>query len=326
MQTANLWLSRYAKFVVLVTFGLIYLGAMVTSLNAGLSVPDWPTSFGYNMFTFPFSKWVNGVEWEHPHRLLASLVGLLTTALMVWIFLSDRRGWVRKLGAAAFVLVVMQGIMGGLRVTEISTLWAILHGCTAQAFLCVLVLLALALSPAWLRPPSDGISPQRMKSCRAWAWVLTGAIYIQLILGATMRHLHAGLAIPTFPLTPEGTLMPRVHNAMVDIHFAHRFWAVIVTVLVFIVAVKALRLAKGEARLIRPAWTLMLLLLVQLALGASIIWLLREPIPTSFHVLNGAAVLVTSFVLSIRASRFSLAATLARNHGTAPLSAAPLPL
>ncbi|MEI6350580.1 MAG: COX15/CtaA family protein, partial [Verrucomicrobiota bacterium] len=205
MQPENRWISRLAKFAVIVTFSLIYLGGMVTSLNAGLSVPDWPTSFGYNMFTFPVSKWEGGIWWEHSHRLVASFLGLVITVLAVWIWRVDSRRWVRGLGLGAFVLVVVQGILGGLRVTEISTVLAIIHGCIAQAFLCVLILLALALSPAWERPPTESKVSYSAKRLVPWGWVLTGAVFIQLILGAIMRHLHAGLAIPTFPLTPSGS-------------------------------------------------------------------------------------------------------------------------
>ena len=112
MQPENRWISRLAKFAVIVTFSLIYLGGMVTSLNAGLSVPDWPTSFGYNMFTFPVSKWEGGIWWEHSHRLVASFLGLVITVLAVWIWRVDSRRWVRGLGLGAFVLVVV-GHSGG---------------------------------------------------------------------------------------------------------------------------------------------------------------------------------------------------------------------
>lgn len=304
MQPANLWLSRYAKFVVAATFFLIFIGGMVTSLNAGLAVPDWPTTFGYNMFAFPISRWKGLVFWEHSHRVIASVLGMLTTGLAIWIWCGDRRAWVKKLGGAALVLVIAQGIMGGYRVTEISTTLAIIHGCTAQLFLCLLVYIALTLSPAWTRPVAAE-ALEGIPKWRSWAWVVVAAVFVQLILGAIMRHLHAGLAIPTFPLTPEGTLMPREHNMLVDIHFSHRFWAVVVTGLIVVLATKVLRAARGEGRFSYPAIGLLLLLVVQLAFGASIIWLARAPIPTSLHVLNGAAVLVLSVVLAIRASHFS---------------------
>lgn len=319
MKPVNLSLSRFAKFVLLSTFCLVFLGGMVTSMNAGLSVPDWPTTYGYNMFTFPISKWVGLIAWEHVHRLMASLIGMLTIVLAAWTWRVEERGWVRALAIGALLLVIVQGVMGGLRVTELSVTLAIVHGCVAQAFLCVLALLALALSPAWDVPLATGVGSDSIDSCRRWAWTLTGAIYIQLILGAVMRHLHAGLAIPTFPLTPEGTLMPQVHNMMVDLHFTHRFWAVLVTAAMIFLVTKILVSAASEPRLVKPALWLAALVVLQIVLGAFIIWTYRAPIPTSLHVLNGATVLVVSFILAVRASRFS-----APDSPSYPVSAAQL--
>jgi len=293
MQSASLGLSRFSKGVVGATLGLIFLGGMVTSLDGGLSVPDWPTTYGYNLFTFPVSEWVGLIFWEHTHRLAASLVGLLTVILAVWIWHKDRRRWVRWLGVGAVGLVVAQGIMGGLRVTELSTPLAIVHGCVAQLFLCVVTLLALALSPQWM------VFSGSSRSLTIWAWMLTASVYIQLIFGAVMRHLHAGLAIPTFPLTPEGTLLPQTHNILVDIALAHRLWAAAVGIVGIMVIGKAIRFASTRFY----AAGLFTLLLMQLTLGAWVIWFLRPPLATSLHVLNGAVVLMTTFVLAVRASR-----------------------
>jgi len=320
MHSNSLWLSRFAKLVVFATLCLIFLGGMVTSLGAGLSVPDWPTSFGFNMFAFPFSRWVGPVFWEHTHRLAASAVGMLTIVLAIWTWRDDRRPWVRGVAAGAVALVVVQGIMGGLRVTRLSIALAIAHGCAAQAFLCAVTLLAMALSPEWLKPGGQAMA--RAGNWKRWAWALTGAVYVQLILGATMRYLGAGLAIPTFPLTPDGTLMPRVHNTLVDIHFTHRFWAVVVAVLAGIVVTKVLRAAydgdRFESRLLRPAVWLAGLVAIQIILGAAVIWLLRAPLPTSLHVINGAAVLMIGFILAVRGSRFAFLA--ANAAGPAPVS------
>jgi cytochrome c oxidase assembly protein subunit 15 len=299
LQHDNLWLSRFAKLAVFGTVCLIFLGGMVTSLGAGLSVPDWPTSFGYNMFAFPIARWKGPIFWEHSHRLVASGIGMITVALAVWVWLAEKRPWVKRLALGALFLVCVQGLMGGLRVTKLSIVLAIIHGCTAQAFLCVLTLLALALSPAWNRPSTA--NGEGVASTKTTAWVLFGAVYLQLILGAIMRHWGAGLAIPTFPLTPEGTLFPTVHNAMIDIHFAHRAWAFVVALLA--VGVVARALGSREASLQRPALLLGLLILIQITLGASIIWLQRAPIPTSLHVVNGAGVLVTTFLIAVRATK-----------------------
>ena len=299
-------LSSFSRALVLATLGLIILGGMVTSLGGGLAVPDWPTTYGYNMFTFPISKWEGLVFWEHIHRLAGALVGVLTLVLALWLLRWEERAWVRRLGLGAVALVVIQGIMGGLRVIELSTTLAIIHGCIAQGFLCVVTLLALTLSPHWGQETEPETFRVPVRFVR-WTWALVAFIFIQLVLGAVMRHLHAGLAIPTSPLTPEGKLLPQVHNPLVDIALAHRLWAAAVVLVGAVVIVQSLRLARAgihAAYFARNAVVLGCLLMAQLILGAWVIWFLRPPIPTSLHVLNGALVLMTALALAVHASRF----------------------
>ncbi len=131
------------------TFLLIGLGGLVTSHEAGMSVPDWPTTYGYNMFLFPVDKWVGGIFYEHSHRLLASLVGLLTTILAVWLWLKDPRKWMVWLGIAAFLLVIAQGILGGLRVRWQLDWLGVPHGAVAQTFLALTAAIALFASRWW---------------------------------------------------------------------------------------------------------------------------------------------------------------------------------
>ncbi len=319
-QPANPWLSCYAKVVVAATFFLILIGGMVTTVDAGMSVPDWPTTFGHNMFTFPFEKWVGPVFWEHSHRIVASAIGLLTTILAVWLFLEDRRRWVKVTGLAAFLLVVLQGIMGGLRVTEKSIVLAILHGCLAQAFLCILVLLALAVSPVWNEPAPAKVPGERLRSWKRWGWALVIVVYLQLVFGAIMRHLKAGLAIPTFPLTPEGTFFPTVHSMAIDIHFTHRLWALVVTGVALVLAFKIFRWANGAPRFVGPVFAIVLLLLVQIALGALVIFSSRASIPTTLHVINGAAILVLSLVVTVRASHYASRASSTSQPAPLPAS------
>jgi len=310
MQPANLWLSRYAKLVVIVTLALITVGGTVTTHKAGLAVPDWPTSFGHNMFALPWEYWEGDALLEHSHRLLGSVLGMLIIGLLIWVLKAEARPWVRKLAWASLVLVIAQGIMGGKRVTDISVEWAIIHGCTAQAFFCLTILIALALSPEWTRPLTGGVNPQAIKGWKTLAWVGVAAIFIQLILGAVMRHLDAGLAIPTFPLMPDGSFFPKVHDARIDIHFTHRLWAVVVTGIVAVLVAKVMHLSGGDRRLSRPSLTLAALVITQIALGASIIRTTRAPHPTTLHVVNGAIVLGLCFMLAVRANRFSKAETL----------------
>src|SRR4029079_11442025 len=136
----NIGLHRFALFTACCTALLIFIGGLVTSTESGLSVPDWPTTYGWNMFAFPVSKWVGGIFYEHSHRLLASFVGFLTIVLTVWTWMKESRKWVRWLAAAALATVIMQGILGGLTVkfllpTPISTA----HACLAQTFFCLII-------------------------------------------------------------------------------------------------------------------------------------------------------------------------------------------
>lgn len=308
MQSPSSGLSRFANAVVFAALLLILLGGMVTSLGGGLSVPDWPTTYGYNMFTFPISQWEGLVFWEHIHRLAGSFVGLLTLALAYWIWRTDNRKWVRRMGLVAAGLVVIQGVLGGLRVTEVSTSLAIVHGCVAQAFLCVLLLLAMALAPRWSERRAE-LKRSGAARLSSWSYLVLGVVYLQLILGAVMRHMGAGLAIPTFPLTPEGTLMPREHNAFVDMAMMHRIWAAVVAIAAGILITKAIRLvrsAKGPAWYRRLAILMGGLIVIQWGLGAAIIWYFRPPFPTSLHVLNGALLLMAAFMMAVFASGHSM--------------------
>src|SRR5438105_13168726 len=143
------WLNRFAWFTAVTTLFLICSGGMVTSKGVGLAVPDWPTTFGYNMFLFPASKWIGGIFFEHTHRLIASTVGLLTIILAAWLWLVEPRRWVRILGIAAVGAVILQGVLGGLRVTMLKDEIGIFHACLAQAFFGLIVVIALVTSRSW---------------------------------------------------------------------------------------------------------------------------------------------------------------------------------
>nr|MBA3543335.1 COX15/CtaA family protein [Chthoniobacterales bacterium] len=208
----NLSLRCFAWFTAGATLLLICSGGMVTSKGVGLAVPDWPTTFGYNMFFFPISKWVGGIFFEHTHRLIASIVGVLTIILALWLAFSKVERWVRWLGWASLGAVVLQGILGGLRVTLMKDQIGIFHACVAQAFFAMLVVIALALSPVWqrLRP----VVRQNAEALARVAIVISAMIYGQLALGATMRHQHRDLSITDFPLA-YGQIIPRTDPAMI---------------------------------------------------------------------------------------------------------------
>ncbi|MDB6171742.1 MAG: cytochrome oxidase assembly [Chthoniobacteraceae bacterium] len=212
----------------------------------------------------------------------------------------------RWLAFGAFIGVCIQALLGGLRVTiesggnvEMATAFRILHGCFAQLELVLLVLIAAMLSPVWTsfdwKPEFKGVS--------RLAWFSALIIYIQLIVGAAMRHKGAGLAIQTFPkATPEGDWLPVVHNTLIDLNFSHtRIGALIVAVLVCWLVVKALA---NESRFVRrPAALLIWLVGLQIVLGVSVVVYLRPPLLATVHVINGAAVLATTVLLAVRTTR-----------------------
>ncbi|RTZ63143.1 MAG: cytochrome oxidase biogenesis protein CtaA [Verrucomicrobia bacterium] len=218
------WLHRFAIVTALATLVLIGFGGLVTSKGVGMAVPDWPNTFGYNMFLVPFDEWLGkfGVFEEHSHRLVASFVGLLTIVLAAWIWVKDSRKWVRLLGIGALVLVVTQGVLGGLRVTEINQNLGLIHGAVAQLFLILVCAIALATSSWWHRVAVG-------ESDRAGYAALKGAlvaviclVFIQLLLGATMRHQHAGLAIWDFPLA-HGQVWPATDEASIAQYNENRY-------------------------------------------------------------------------------------------------------
>ena len=215
------------KLLAACTVFLILAGSLVTSHDAGLSVPDWPTSYGWNMFTFPPSMWVANIFYEHGHRLVASGVGFLTIILTVWLLLAEPRRWLRWFGVAALGAVIAQGLLGGLTVkfflpAAVSTA----HAALAEIFFCMTVAIALFTSPGWNRADAaaDAIDDPYV---RRLACATTATIFIQILVGATMRHTGAGLAIPDFPLM-FGHLVPDHWDSGIAVHFTHRVGALVV--------------------------------------------------------------------------------------------------
>ncbi|MEY2526827.1 MAG: heme a synthase, partial [Verrucomicrobiota bacterium] len=154
-----MWLNRFAWLLCVATVFLVCSGGMVTSKGVGLAVPDWPTTFGYNMFLFPVSQWVGGIFFEHTHRLIASAVGFMTIILTLWLRFTEERRWVRNLGYLALVAVILQGVLGGLRVTMLKDEIGIFHACLAQAFLGLLVVIALVTTRFWRSLASVDVDP-----------------------------------------------------------------------------------------------------------------------------------------------------------------------
>jgi len=294
------WLHRYLRLLVCATFLLVAAGGMVTSTNSGLSVPDWPTTYGYNMFTFPASKMVGGIFYEHGHRLIASTVGFLTIGLVLWQWRVEPRRWVRRLGIIALGAVIAQGILGGLTVRYfLPAPISISHAGLAQLFLCLVVTLTVFTSAAWRQPLAAPVDDARLRRRMV---VLTSAVYIQILLGATMRHIGAGLAIPDFPLS-FGHILPPAWSPQIAVHFAHRVGALVVTLLVIGNAGYIWGRHPHRPELKNPLWLLVFVVAMQVALGASVVLSGKQPVLNTLHVATGAAVLTTSLFITLRAFR-----------------------
>jgi heme a synthase len=335
VRASTKWLNRFAWLTCVATLLLICSGGMVTSKNVGLAVPDWPTTFGYNMFLFPVSKWVGGILFEHTHRLMGSVVGVLTIILAVWLWLSEDRRWVRNLGIIAVAGVILQGILGGLRVTMMKDQIGIFHACVAQAFLGLLVLIALVTTNLWRTLANQQI--EKFTSIKNLAIAITMAIYVQLALGATMRHQHRDLSILDFP-TANGAWIPdtspmalakinawrearglSVVNAFqIWLQMAHRFLALVIAVGVIAFCLRVWRDAHGLLVLKRVSLVWVVLVICQIALGAWIIWSNKAADVATAHVALGAVMLCFGVSISAICERI-----LEGEGGKAPLPSPP---
>jgi len=279
------------------TFVLIFVGGLVTSTGSGLAVPDWPLAFGQ-----VFPPMVGGVLYEHGHRLTAALVGLLTAVLAVWIWVVERRAWVRGLAVVALLAILVQGVLGGLTVLYLLPMpISVAHALLAQMFFCLTVALTVVTGPEWARGAGRSGGPVGLEVATLSA-VTVAVVFGQLILGAVMRHTGAGLAIPDFPLA-FGRLIPPLESEPVLIHFLHRVGAVAVMACVAWTALRVRARHRKDAWLLRPTLALAGLLLVQLVLGALTIWTQRGVLVTTAHVAGGAGVLAASLTLTLRALR-----------------------
>ena len=286
------WRYRYSVATTLATLALIFAGGLVTSTGSGLSVPDWPLSYGMLM-----PPMVGGIFYEHGHRMIATFVGFLTLVLAVWTARAEPRSWVRRLGWVALATVIAQGLLGGLTVIYLlPTPISVAHACLAQAFFCILIALSYATSREWTgaEPTPDTVG------MRSAATAATVAVYLQLLAGALMRHTGAGLAIPDFPLA-LGALIPSFEADGVAVHFAHRVGALIVLGFTLRLAVRAR--ATGDARFRRLGALIAPLVLIQIGLGGAAVLTGKAVTPTTIHVATGAAILGTCWLLTLRSMR-----------------------
>lgn len=374
----NRSLHRFALLTAASTLALVCVGGLVTSHGVGMSVPDWPNTYGYNMFFFPFSRWVGGIFYEHTHRLLASAVGLLTSVLAVWLYGRNARPllrwggmglnflglgiaalvpahwrdalvlcvtglfafgaslvwpqcepapvWLRRCGLAAFFAVVLQGVLGGLRVVLLEAQIGIFHATLAQLFFALTCSIALFTSRWWLAQARTNTAARESQPGLGLRWLLLGTtllILAQLVLGATMRHQHAGLAIPDFPLA-YGKLWPAMDPAAVAsynqhrlevtaanpitaaqivLQMVHRLMALLILAGVALSAWLSRRRLGAGAPVSRLTATWLGLILVQVLLGAATTWSNKAADIATAHVLVGASALGLGTLLNLVAAR-----------------------
>ena len=285
---ASRGLHRFAVFTAASTFCLIVAGALVTSRDAGLSVPDWPLSYGQLM-----PEMIGGIFYEHGHRMIASFVGCLTIIQAVWLWRVEQRRWVRNLGWAALGAVIVQGVLGGVTVLFLlPTAVSVGHACLAQLFFSMTVVLALVTSRSWKGMKVQALARARETgrlSLPGLCAMASSVIFLQLLVGAALRHKGIGI-IP------------------------HLVGAAVVAAVVFGLMARVARLHSGESAIF--SWTMGLngLVMLQLVLGAGAFWIREvtryavQPLwsmvsITVGHVALGALILAVSVVLTFQVHR-----------------------
>jgi cytochrome c oxidase assembly protein subunit 15 len=300
-QPALAWFSAAGALWV---FGVVTLGAFTTSIHAGMAFLDWPLSNG----SVNPAGWLTEIDKfaEHSHRLFGMVMGMLAIGLATWLHRREARSWLRGLGWTALTIVVIQGILGGKRVMldgiavpgfamSLGEMLRIPHGILAHIYVCVLFAIAAGLSRPWI----EGAARRNVGSgVRRLGVVCTGLIVAQLVIAAVMRHNNAGLAMPSFPLTPEGSLLPAQWDFRVAVHFAHRAMALVLTGTLVGLAIMLWRSPRAGRGLKLAAGLIVGLLILQITLGIFTIWSMRNPYTTTAHVIGGAVLLGTVFTVT----------------------------
>lgn len=290
------WLRRFTKLTALSTLFLIFAGAMVTSTSSGLAVPDWPLSYGK-----VFPPMVGGIFYEHGHRMIASLVGLFVLIQAFWLQMAEPKAHVRVLGWLALAAVIIQGVLGGLTVLFLLPVpISVGHASLAQFFFCMAVAIAFLTSRF-----SDGLrETSGVSGLRTISKLLLVAVFAQIVIGALMRHLGAGMAIADFPLS-FGKVIPAFTSTAITVNWAHRAWGILIGVAILALGPVVLRRAVGPLRGIYA--TLMGAVVVQILFGAFTVWTVKSPSITSVHVMFGAFVLANALVFALTAHRMERA-------------------
>ncbi len=315
--TENAWPHRMAVLLACATFPLLWVGGLVTTTQSGMAVPDWPTTYGYNLFLYPWQTWLFG-PWdlfiEHGHRLLGATVGLLAIATLVVLIRYERRRWVQGLGLVVLLAIIAQGTLGGLRVIENARMLAMIHGCFGPAVFSLIVALAVVTSDYWRHAPLAQATSASGRLQRL-AMLTTGLAYFQLVLGAQLRHLPA-------------MADPAQFRAALAFHL---FFAAVLAFHVGLLLVRVWQHQRTEPLLLRPAALLSGLLVGQLILGG-LVWIANYGWPawagehwwtashltvaggwlqthvTTLHVATGSLILATALTTALRALRLLRAA------------------
>lgn len=311
-QPDSPWPHRVAVLLVCATFPLLWVGGLVTTTEAGMAVPDWPTTYGYNMFQYPWQTWLFG-PWdlfiEHGHRMLGATVGLLCLTMVATLVCFDKRKWTWALGVATLLAVVFQGVLGGLRVIENQRTLAMIHGCFGPLVFAMTVALAVVTSGYW----RDAAVPQTTAAggkLQRLAVLTSALAYIQLVLGAQVRHLPASAGPDRF----------------LAVMIFHLVFAAILAVHVALLVIRTWRSHRDEPLLLRPSLGLAALMTIQLVLGGAV-WVVNYGWPawlgdyrfsaahvtlagglvqthvTTLHVALGSLILVTSLMFAFRSLR-----------------------
>ena len=303
----NTVVRRLSKMIVFLTLSLIFVGALIKSHEVGLSVPDWPTSYGKQMFSFPLSDMIGGIFYEHGHRLFATIVGFLTLLQFMIISFTNHPSWIKKMSLISLILVITQGLLGGMTVLFfLPPPISIMHGVLAQTFFVTIIFVAYSLS--------DSRANKRELPyplfIRRGAIVITLLVFIQLVLGALVRHTSSGLAIPDFPKM-GGLWVPTFSDNMINninaelfdknldmvskwqvlIHFLHRLGAFIIALALALFVYKFRNMVKKNSTESRALMVLVTVFAIQISLGIATILTERLPYVASFHVVTGAALL-----------------------------------
>jgi cytochrome c oxidase assembly protein subunit 15 len=330
------WPHRWAVALACATFPLLWVGGLVTTTDAGMAVPDWPTTYGYNLFLYPWSTWF-AAPWdpfvEHGHRLLGATVGMFTIALMAVIWRKDDRRWMRWLAVAALALVIFQGVLGGMRVRLDERTLAMLHGCTGPLFFAVTIALVVFTSKRWRAQEgsSGGTETANPAPIRYLATVTCVLVYLQILLGAVVRHVPTVAEPNTFAMA---------------VRF-HLFLAAILTLHIIALTWLVRRRAKHIKPLAGFATILGILIAIQLLLGMAT-WMEKFALPSwaadwmghgnvvisdggwlqthiiTAHVAVGSLLLATSLALALYSLRLlrglSSFADSAEQKGTVPFA------